>query len=49
MSILGLLLLIILGVFILKSGFAIITWIISFLIKNFVWIILLIVIIYFVI
>jgi hypothetical protein len=47
-TIISLILGIIIGVLILKFGFAIITWIISFLIKNILWIGLLILIIAFI-
>ena len=47
-TIISLIIAIILGVLILKFGFAIITWIIGFFIKNILWIVLLILIISFI-
>lgn len=48
MTILEILLLVIGGVLLLKFGFAIISWIIGFLLKNIIWIILLILILIFI-
>lgn len=48
MTILEILLLVIGGVLLLKFGFVIISWIIGFLMKNILWIILLILIIVFI-